>query len=67
VAGLIAGIAVASESQSSGIGQVHQAISQLETMTQQNAALVEELAASAQSLKGQSGRLSEAMGSFRVE
>lgn len=66
VAGLIAGIAGASEAQSSGIGQVHQAISQLETMTQQNAALVEELAASAQSLKGQSGRLSEAMGSFRV-
>jgi methyl-accepting chemotaxis protein len=67
VAGLIAGIAGASESQSSGIGQVHQAISQLETMTQQNAALVEELAASAQSLRGQSGRLTEAMSSFRVD
>ena len=67
VASLIAGIAEAGESQSNGIGQMHQAIAQLDTMTQQNAALVEELAASAQSLKGQSGRLSEAMSSFRVE
>ncbi|GAB4567490.1 MAG: HAMP domain-containing protein [Rhizobacter sp.] len=67
VAGLIASIAEASESQGSGIGQMHQAIAQLDTMTQQNAALVEELAASAQSLKGQSGRLTEAMSSFRVE
>jgi len=66
VAGLIAGIAEAGESQSSGIGQVHKAISQLDAMTQQNAALVEELAASAMSLKGQSGRLAEAMSSFRV-
>ena len=66
VASLIKGIAEAGESQSSGIGQVHQSISQLDTMTQQNAALVEELAAAAQSLKGQSGRLTEAMSSFRV-
>lgn len=67
VARLIDGIAEAGESQSSGIGQVHDAIAQLDTMTQQNAALVEQLAASAQSLKGQSGRLSESMGSFRVQ
>ncbi len=67
VASLIDGIAEAGESQSSGIGQVHDAIAQLDTMTQQNAALVEQLAASAQSLKGQSGRLNESMGSFRVQ
>jgi methyl-accepting chemotaxis protein len=67
VARLIASIAEASESQGGGIGQMHQAIAQLDTMTQQNAALVEELAAAAQSLKGQSGRLTEAMSSFRVE
>lgn len=66
VSRLIAGIAEAGESQSSGIEQVHQAIAQIDTMTQQNAALVEQLAASAQSLKGQSGRLSESMSSFRV-
>ena len=63
---LITEIADAGQSQSSGIEQVHQAIAQIDTMTQQNAALVEELAAAAQSLKGQSARLTESMGSFRV-
>ena len=63
---LIAEIADAGQSQSSGIEQVHHAIAQIDTMTQQNAALVEQLAAAAQSLKGQSGRLSESMSSFRV-
>ena len=63
---LIAEIADAGQSQSSGIEQVHHAIAQIDTMTQQNAALVEQLAAAAQSLKGQSARLTESMGSFRV-
>ncbi len=45
---------------------MHQAIAQIDTMTQQNAALVEELAAAAQSLRGQSGRLTESMSSFHV-
>ena len=66
VAGLIGDIAEAGQSQSAGIGQVHQAIEHIDTMTQQNAALVEELAAAAQSLKGQSTRLSQAMSSFQV-
>jgi methyl-accepting chemotaxis protein len=66
VSRLITDIADAGQSQSSGIDQVHQAIAQIDTMTQQNAALVEQLAAAAQSLKGQSGRLTESMSSFRV-
>jgi len=66
VSSLIGDIADAGQSQSSGIDQVHQAIAQIDTMTQQNAALVEQLAAAAQSLKGQSVRLTESMGSFRV-
>jgi len=66
VSRLIGDIADAGQSQSSGIEQVHQAIAQIDTMTQQNAALVEQLAAAAQSLKGQSTRLSESMSSFRV-
>jgi len=66
VSRLITDIADAGQSQSSGIEQVHQAIAQIDTMTQQNAALVEELAAAAQSLKGQSGRLTDSMSSFRV-
>jgi methyl-accepting chemotaxis protein len=66
VSRLITDIADAGQSQSSGIDQVHHAIAQIDTMTQQNAALVEELAAAAQSLKGQSGRLTASMSSFRV-
>ena len=66
VSTLIADIATAGEPQSSDLGQLHHAISQIDTMTQQNAALVEQLAASAQLLQGQSGRLAESMGSFRL-
>jgi len=66
VSSLINDIAEAGQSQSSDIGQVDQAIAQIDGMTQQNAALVEELAASAQSLRGQSGRLSDSMKNFRV-
>ncbi len=63
---LIGDIAQAGSSQSSDIGQMNQAVSQIDVMTQQNAALVEELSAAAQSLKGQAGRLTEAISSFRV-
>ena len=66
VASLIGDIAEAGQSQNNGIGQVHQAIAQIDTMTQQNAALVEQLAAAAQSLQGQSERLNGSMASFRV-
>ena len=66
VAGLIGDIAEASQSQNAGISPVHQAIATIDTMTHQNAALVEELAAAAQSLKGQSGRLTNSMSSFQV-
>ncbi len=66
VSRLITDIAQVGESQSGDIEQVHQAIAQIDTMTQQNSALVEELAAAAQSLRGQSGRLTESMSTFRV-
>ena len=63
---LIGDIAQAGSSQSSDIGQMNQAVSQIDVMTQQNAALVEELSAAAQSLKSQAGRLTDAVSSFRV-
>ncbi len=66
VSSLMTEIAQAGQSQSSGIGEVHQAITQIDTVTQQNAALVEQVAAAAQSLKGQATRLSAAMSSFKV-
>ena len=48
-----------------GIGQVGDAVSQLDQVTQQNAALVEQSAAAAESLKGQADRLAEAVDVFR--
>lgn len=46
--------------------QINEAIGQLDGMTQQNAALVEESAASAESLKEQAQRLSGIIASFRL-
>jgi uncharacterized phage infection (PIP) family protein YhgE len=53
--------------QSSGINQVNQAVGQLDQMTQQNAALVEEASAAATSLQQQATRLSAAVGFFNLE
>jgi len=67
VAQLIGEISVATQEQTAGIGQVGTAISQLDHVTQQNAALVEESAAAAESLKDQAAQLVEAVAVFRVE
>ena len=61
VSSLINEITHASVEQSTGIGQVNQAVSQLDTVTQGNAALVEQTAASASTLKGQADRLAAAV------
>jgi methyl-accepting chemotaxis protein len=58
VGDMIAEITAAATEQSAGIGQVNVAVTQLDQMTQQNAALVEESAAAAESLKDQALRLS---------
>jgi methyl-accepting chemotaxis protein len=52
--------------QSNSIGQVHGTVHELDQMTQQNAAMVEQSAAAADSLKGQADRLTAAVGSFRI-
>ena len=59
-------ISAASEEQSSGIDQVNRAVSQMDEVTQQNAALVEEAAAAAGSLQEQAQRLAEAVAVFKV-
>jgi methyl-accepting chemotaxis protein len=51
VTDIMAAIAGASQQQSSGIDQVNEAVTQMDSVTQQNAALVEEIAASAESLE----------------
>ncbi|MCE2914089.1 MAG: methyl-accepting chemotaxis protein, partial [Rubrivivax sp.] len=66
VSTLIDEIAGASAEQTSGFGQVSQAVTQLDTVTQQNAALVEESAAAAASLQQQADRLVGAVGAFRL-
>ena len=63
---LVGEIASASHEQSQGIGQVGDAVAQLDQVTQQNAALVEESAAAAESLKVQAARLAELMGAFTI-
>ncbi|MDR6396118.1 methyl-accepting chemotaxis protein [Herbaspirillum seropedicae] len=59
-------ISAASGEQESGIEQVNQAIAQMDTVTQQNAALVEEAAAATEALKAQARRLAESVSVFRL-
>lgn len=59
-------ISNASAEQTSGIEQVNQAISQMDEVTQQNAALVEESAAAAQSMQDQAGKLAELVARFKL-
>ena len=66
VTDVIGEITAAAAEQSQGISQVNGAISDLDQMTQQNAALVEESAAAAESLKDQALRLGESMKVFRL-
>ncbi|MGE5450947.1 MAG: methyl-accepting chemotaxis protein [Acidobacteriota bacterium] len=66
VSDIISEITTASTEQSHGIGQVNQAVSSLDQMTQQNAALVEQSAAAAASLKEQAGKLTQSMAVFRI-
>ncbi|MCY0386180.1 methyl-accepting chemotaxis protein [Robbsia sp. Bb-Pol-6] len=63
---IMSGISTASVEQRSGIEQVNQAVAQMDQVTQQNAALVEEAAAAAGSLADQAERLSATVSVFRV-
>jgi methyl-accepting chemotaxis protein len=67
VSDIIGEITAASSEQSDGIGQVNTAVTQLDQMTQQNAALVEESAAAAESLRDQAKRLASVVATFRLE
>ncbi|HSH72209.1 MAG TPA: methyl-accepting chemotaxis protein [Methylophilaceae bacterium] len=67
VSDIIAEIAAASVEQSSGIDQVNSAITQMDEVTQQNAALVEQAAAAAESLMDQVEELNAAVSVFKVD
>jgi len=60
-------ISTASDQQNIGIDQIARAVMQMDTVTQQNAALVEEAAAAAQSLEDQAKSLKDAVAIFRVD
>jgi methyl-accepting chemotaxis protein-2 (aspartate sensor receptor) len=66
VTDLIGEITASTLEQSSGIGQVNQAVAQLDQTTQQNAALVEQSAAAAESLKEQAAKLAQAVAIFKL-
>jgi methyl-accepting chemotaxis protein len=67
VTDIMADIAAASAEQSSGIDQVNMAVTQMDEVTQQNAALVEEAAAAAESLEEQAETLAQTVAQFRME
>ncbi|HEX2545909.1 MAG TPA: methyl-accepting chemotaxis protein [Ramlibacter sp.] len=67
VSDLIAEIAAASNEQSSGIAQVNTAVTQMDQVVQQNASLVEEAAAAAESMKSQAGSLLHLVSRFRLQ
>ncbi|MEG1323744.1 MAG: methyl-accepting chemotaxis protein, partial [Janthinobacterium sp.] len=66
VTAIMADISVATTEQSDGIAQVNQALAQMDGVTQQNAALVEEAAAAAESLQDQASHLAEVVSVFKL-
>jgi len=66
VGDLINAIATAASDQREGLSEISVAVNRLDQMTQQNAALVEQCAAAAGSLKDQAMRLTEIVGAFQL-
>ena len=67
VSRVMAEIAHSTREQSTGIGQVNQAVIQIDDITQQNAALVEQAAAAAGNLVEQARNVSQAMAVFKLQ
>ncbi len=67
VSDLLGEISAASGEQTNGIGQIGNAVAQLDQVTQQNAALVEESAAAADSLRSQAEQLAQAVAFFQID
>jgi len=67
VTAIMSEITLASNEQNAGIEQVNQAVIEIDSTTQQNAALVEQAAAAAQSMQDQAAELQEMVDTFRVD
>jgi methyl-accepting chemotaxis protein len=66
VAEIVADIATASQEQATGLDQINKALTQMDEVTQQNSALVEENAATAKTLEQQAGAMTEQVSFFRL-
>ena len=66
VTGIMAEISGASREQSTGIEQVNLAVAQMDEVTQQNAALVEQASAASQAMRDQAARLAQLVGTFTL-
>lgn len=66
VVNVVSDIANASSEQATGIGEVNKALTQMDELTQQNSALVEENAATAKALEGQAGAMNERVAVFQI-
>jgi len=64
---LIQDISSSANDETAGIDSIGDAVGDIDTLTQQNAALVEESAAAAESLRQQAQRLLDAVGRFKLE
>ena len=64
---IMADIAAASAEQGQGIEQINQAVTEMDTVTQQNAALVEEAAAAAESMQDQARTLAQIVSQFQLD
>ena len=67
VAGIVSDIAAASAEQATGLDQINKALAQMDEVTQQNSALVEENAATAKTLEQQAKEMDERVTSFRID
>jgi methyl-accepting chemotaxis protein len=67
VTDIMADISTAGDEQSAGIEQINQAVSEMDTVTQQNAALVEEAAAAAEAMQNQAANLERVVSVFRLD
>ncbi len=67
VSDIITEITAAGQEQTAGIEQINQAVLQMDQVTQQNAALVEEAAAAAESLQDQATKLAELVSVFKMD
>ena len=66
VTDMISGIALTADSQSEKISHINESVTQLDQMTQQNAALVEQSSAAAENLKDQAGKLVQIVSTFKL-